>query len=371
MEIGLITFHDALNYGAVLQAYATQKYLNNTGHECVIIDYANEARNKAYDMKAQTIQQIKKRNYKSAIRMLIGTYFMNKRRKSFAQFRKRHMTLTNKKYSRAIELLELNKIFDYFMVGSDQVWNPVNNGEDVNYLLAFVDEKTKTASYASSFGINEIPECLLESYKDNLNSIKYLSTREHLGVEIIKDLTGRKADLVLDPVFLLNADQWRKIASESNQNEHKSIFVYTNRKNQFEKIIKTAGVELSDYKVHKINRFITPRDIIDPNVIVDYSISPQKFLNNIISSELVVTASFHCVAFSIIFHKQFVVFLTGDSGKDERIINLLKITELCDRVYSEKMTKEEIFKEINYSDVDSRLNIEIDKSILYLKKIFM
>lgn len=370
MKIGLITFHDALNYGAVLQAYATQKYLNNRGHECIIIDYVNETREKAYDMKAQTIQGIKEKKFKSAIKMAIGSVFMKKREMSFFKFTSKHMVKTKNKYKQIHKLDELNKEFDYFIIGSDQVWNPKNNGEDMTYLLEFVKDKNKTVSYASSFGASEVPEYLMNSYKKNFNSIKHLSTRENLGVNIIKSLTGREAELVLDPVFLLNANQWRDIAEESAQNNHRSIFVYTNRKNQFEKMVETTKISLEGFKIHKINRFISPFDFINPNIKVDYYITPQKFLNNIDSAELVATASFHCVAFSILLHKQFVVFLTGDNGKDERIINLLKITGLSDRIYREDMSKEDVFKRIEYSEVDNRLKEYLEKSKSFLDNIF-
>jgi hypothetical protein len=370
MKIGLITFHNALNYGAVLQAYATQKYLNDRGHECIIIDYTNESREKAYDMKAQTLHEIKRKDYKSALKMAAGSFFMKRREINFDKFTSKHIVKTKFKYNGINELNELNKEFDYFIIGSDQVWNPKHNGEDMAYLLEFVDDKTKTVSYASSFGSDEIPEHLLQSYRNNLKNIKYLSAREELGIDLIKKLTGREAELVLDPVFLLGADQWREIANESRQNNHRSIFVYTNRKNQFENMIKTAKLSLDGCKIHKINRYLSPIDFINPNVKVDYYITPQKFLKNIDSAELVATASFHCVAFSILLHKQFVAFLTGDNGKDERIINLLKITGLINRIFNEGMTKEDIFERIDYSEVDNRLSEYVERSRSFLNNIF-
>ncbi|RKD23106.1 hypothetical protein BEP19_12845 [Ammoniphilus oxalaticus] len=370
MKIGLITFHNALNYGASLQTYATQKYLNELGHECVIIDYVNDSRNKAYDMKAQITNQFKEKQYKTAIRMAAGSFLMNLRRKSFLAFYSQNTIKTNKMYRTNEEARELNGKFDYFIVGSDQVWNPNNNGWDMAYLLNFVDEKEKTISYASSFGVSSIPDELTDLYSENLRLINHLSTREGLGVELIKNMTGRDAKLVLDPVFLLDRDRWIKLAKTAKDEKGEFLFVYTNRSNQFERMVKTTDFDVTPYKIHKISRFLTPWDFINSNVKVDYFIPPQKFLSNILNASLVATASFHCVAFAILFQKKFVAFLTGDEGRDERITNLLHITGLSHRIYNENMTSRDIEEEIDYANVERRLQKYVADSQEFLNNIF-
>lgn len=369
MNIGLITFHNALNYGAALQTYATQKFLNELGHQCIIIDYSNKNRDKAYNMRFQAYKQIKEKNYKMALKMVVGSIFMAQRRRSFDKFYNKYTLRTEKKYKTSKELEELNEKFDFFLVGSDQVWNPKNNGADMTYLLEFVNDNKKKISYASSFGVSAIPQELVLSYSENLNNIKYLSTREEMGAEIIRRLTGRDAKVVLDPVFLLNRKQWEALAQREKAEKSKFIFVYTNRENQFEKMVKTTGINLKEYKIHKISRFIKPLDFINYKVKVDYSISPEKFLSNIMNADLVATASFHCVAFSIIFHKKFVVFLTGDRGRDERIINLLKIVGLTDRIYNDSTTLTDVISEINYKEVEEKLSPHINESKEFLVNI--
>lgn len=369
MNIGLITFHNALNYGAALQTYATQKFLNELGHQCIVIDYSNENRDKAYNMKFQAYKQIKERNYKMALKMIAGSMFMAQRRRNFAKLYNKYTLKTEKRYKTSKELEELNGKFNFFLVGSDQVWNPRNNGSDMTYLLEFVTDNKKKISYASSFGVSTIPQELVLPYSKNLNDIEHLSTREEMGAEIIKRLTGRDAKIVLDPVFLLNRNQWETLAQKEQVEKSKFIFVYTNRKNQFEKMVKTTGIDLKEYKIHKINRFIKPLDFMNYRVKVDYSISPEKFVSNIMNADLVATASFHCVVFSIIFHKKFIVFLTGDSGRDERIINLLKIAGLTDRIYNGSTTLTDIISEIDFKKVDERLSSHINESKEFLVNI--
>ena len=165
-------------------------------------------------------------------------------------------------------------------MGSDQVWNPGNNGKDIAFLLSFVDDAKKTISYASSFGISEIPDSIKNDYTECLKRIEYLSTREVSGVNLIKQISGRDAKLVLDPVFLLTKEQWMEIMDKEKFG-HKYMFSYTNRKNQTSSFLKTTGYRLRGMKHHKLSRFTTVGDFVNPNVNVKYDMSPTEFITNI------------------------------------------------------------------------------------------
>lgn len=369
MKIALITYHNALNYGASLQAYATQDYIkNNISQNIVIINYNNQRRKYAYDIFAQAIDNLKKGNLKTFLKMLIGSIFFNLRRKNFLKFYNKNIIKTEKEYTRENELLDLNKEYDFFVVGSDQVWNYNSNGKDFSYLLSFVQNKKRTMSYASSFGISDLPIELKDKYREHLLNINFLSTRESLGAGIIKNITGRDAKVVLDPVFLLNKSEWEKLASISS-NKKSIIFVYTNKKNQFEDMQKTLNLKFNNLKIHKISRHISVSDFLSSNIKVDYSIRPEKFLKNIISSEIVFTASFHCVALSIILEKNFIVYLSGDKGKDSRLISLLEISGLMNRIYTEDMTKEKIYENIDFTNVKSKIEPYIKSSKSFFNQI--
>jgi hypothetical protein len=368
-KVGLLTFHNAVNYGAALQTYATQKYINELGHTCELIDYVNETRKKAYNMKSQIVEQIKSKDFKLAIKMLFGSILMELRQSNFDNFYKSFTKRTVKSYETFEEIKTINNDFDFFVVGSDQVWNPKNNGKDMAYLLAFVKDNVKKISYASSFGINKLPDDLVEAYKECFLSISFLSTREQIGVDIIKNLTQKEAKLVLDPVFLLSKEQWISL-SLPQKKPSKKIFVYTNRNNQYEDLLSSTNLNTKGFKIHKISRFLKPKDFVDPNIKVDYYINPQEFISNILYSDLIITASFHCVAFSIILQKKFVVFLTGDKGKDERIENILRITGLESRIYNEYLTEKDLYKGIDYDKVQKKLQPYIKNSKDFLEGSF-
>ncbi len=367
MKIALLTFHNAINYGAALQVYASQKAIQELGAECEVIDYVNEHRKNAYNMFEQAKKNLKEKKMISFAKVLVGTPFMSSRRKKFLEFYNENLECTDKQFTNSKEAKALNGLYDKFIVGSDQVWNYINNGSDFSFLLNFVEDDNRKISYSSSFGLANIPDNLKDKYIENLNKIKYLSTREEYGVNLINNLTGRKAELVLDPVFLLDKNQWLSLCNKSN-NKEKYVFAYTNRSGQWEEFLQRTSYPMNSKKVYKISRHLTPKDFISRQVKVSYSISPVEFVETIANAELVVSASFHCIAMSIILNKPFVAILTGDCGKDERVINILKIAGLENRILSPKMTAADVVTPIDYQHVEERVSKYINRSKDFLKQ---
>lgn len=366
MKIGLISFHDALNYGASLQAYSLQKYLIELGHNSVYINYINPRRKIAYNSFSQAVLEIKKKNILRSIKLIIGSPLLELRRYRFNQFYKKNLIVTKKKYHSSDDLKDIENKYDRFIVGSDQVWNIDNNGGDTAYLLDFVSDPSKKISYSSSFGMPEIPYAYQKKYEKHLKSITYLSTREKIGVSIIRQLCDREAALVLDPVFLLDKKSWESLIDLKNDCSSPYVFYYTNSNNQNNLLNKVLKCKEKYQKKHILSTHLGIREMLDQNISIKSCISPNDFLKEIKNSELVVTASFHCLAFAIIFRKQFVVILTGDKGKDERLNNLLQITGLNSRVYSRTMTLEQIEQPIDYDKVFSLLQPYIDSSKKFL-----
>lgn len=365
MKIGLLTFHTAANFGAVLQAYALQKFLVEHDFDAEYIDYQNHQRRMVYDMPYKVKVCMKKKKYAEAIAYALGMPLMNKRKKKFVKFNEDYLQISNRAYYDIKELEAVNGLYDKFIVGSDQVWNPGNNGKDVAYLLSFVKDKSKTISYSSSFGIVKIPDFIKEDYVRCLSQIQHISTREQTGVKIIKDLTGRDAELVLDPVFLLTKEQWRKLIGNSIVKEP-FLFSYTNRKNQLDDFLEATGYDINSLKHHKLSRFTNVRDFVNPSVKVKYDMSPTEFLSNINGAQLVLSASFHCISLSIILNRPFVCFLTGDEGKDERLKTLLTHFGLFDRVFNKDMTLDDVMRPIDWNKVNNRMEIRRKDSIEFL-----
>lgn len=365
MKIGLITFHNAANYGAALQTYALQAFFKEKGYKCEYINYENIHRKQAYSMSYHIFSNIKKLKFKEAIKYFIGFPFMITRKRKFDKFIKSNVSVTDKKYKNEKELEEISDFYDKYIIGSDQVWNYKNNGCDNVYLLSFVKNNSKKISYSSSFGMSNIPKELSDTYKKYLSLFSCLSTREQRGVEIIEELTNRKAKLVLDPVFLLNKSEWMKLINKKETKE-KYIFCYTNRPSQLELFFQTTGLIYNNY-IYKLTRNISINDFINNKIKVKYSMSPTEFLSVVLNAEFVVTASFHCVAMSIIFNKPFVAILTGDKGKDERIQNLLTNLGLEGRILTEKMDSSILTEKIDYQLVNQKIEYYLNSSIDYLE----
>jgi len=364
MKLGLLSFHTAANFGAALQAYALQEFLVSKGYDAEYIDYQNHQRRMVYDMPYKVKVCMKRKKYAEAMAFALGVPMMNMRKRKFEKFNKEYLHISPKAYYDIKELDAVNELYDMFIVGSDQVWNPGNNGKDIAYMLSFVKDEKKTMSYASSFGLLEVPEYIKNDYARNLMRIAHLSTRELSGVSIIKDLTGRDAQLVLDPVFLLKKEQWQELIVDKKRGG-KYLFSYTNRKDQMGKFLKT-GYNMHGIKHHKLSRFTGIADFFNPSVKVKYDMSPQEFLANVDGAQMVVSASFHCICFAIILNKPFVCFLTGNDGKDERLKTLLTHFGLMDRVYHKGMTLQDVQSPIDWQIVNDKIDKKRIDSIAFI-----
>lgn len=365
MKIGLVSFHNAANYGAALQAFALEHFLESKGFDCEYIDYQNNRRRQGYDMAFQIKDCLKHGSYKNAVKYALGAPFLTIRKKHFDSFYKQYVKYSPKTYYTTDSLRETNGLFDCFMTGSDQIWNPEHNGSDLNFLLDFVDDERRKMSYSSSITVNSLPPGLEEGYCRCLKQMRHLSVREQSGARLIKALTGRDAQVVLDPVFLIKRSQWLDMLPK-NKDMGKFVFSYTNRKDQMTRFLKATGYNMADKLHYKLSRFTSPIDFINPKVRVKYMMAPFDFLKYINEAELVVSASFHCICFSIIMNKPFVCFLTGNEGKDERLKTILGSLGLMDRVFSDSMTLQDLMAPIDYSVVNQKLTVLSAESEKYL-----
>lgn len=352
MKAALISFHNVYNYGACLQAYALQQAVAALGAECEYIDYVNKELADVYKMRVRIMKSLKAGDLKGVVKNVLGAPFAWSRKRKFNHFFDNRLKTTTKKYYSCKEASETEKLYDKFIVGSDQVWNDGHNGCDPAYFLDFVADNKKKISYSSSFGMAEIPECDHERFAKHLNNIDCLSTREKHGVELIKKLTGRHAHLVLDPVFLLDAEEWRKLIPKSRSNGDYT-FYYMNARFNPNDFGRVTGWK--EEKKHILSSSVSPKDFLKRDQKITFAMHPEVFLQEIDNAQLVVTTSFHCLAFAIILHKPFVAILSGDEGRDERLLNLLQITGLEDRIFSRHMTIEDVKKPIDYDLAEKRL----------------
>lgn len=357
-NIGIITFHNAHNYGACLQVYALQNYLISRGHNVEIIDYDSNI-TKHYNL---VIPKFRK-NLIILVKQLLNNVKYYKSRKqnadNFIDFSKNHLRISTKHYKN-IQMLKKDVMnYDTLICGSDQIWNTSLIGKcDEAYLLNFGPSSIRRLSYAASIGSDTIPLRYIPKFKKNLSKFNAISVRENEMVAQIKEISSKEISVVVDPVFLINKDVWIRNFHLKKYVEQPYIFVYSVTVNPFLDECANKLVKLTGLKIVCFNN-----DNLDSNVAeLISSCSPEKFVNYIYNAEYVISNSFHATAFSIIFEKKF--FVVPHATLNSRIMNLLSISGLEERQITkdEGIHKENSDKKINYTAVRLRIETEIRHS---------
>ncbi len=330
-KIGVVTLNDYVNFGNRLQNYALVKYLSKF-NDCIV-----------YNIWPKSLKFI--------IKDFIKRFLYVDKYKRISKFRN---------FNRLINTSTKINDFDYYVVGSDQVWNPQWLDKEL-MLLSNVDSNNKI-SYAASFGVNELEDSEKTIFKDFLPSFKSLSVRENSGVNIIKNLGLKNSiEVSIDPTMLLTADEWKKVSKQpKNYKGEKYILNYFlgdisfSRRKAIEKIAKENNCTI-------IN-------VLDPND--KYYISgPSEFLWLEENAFLVCTDSFHSSVFAILFNKPFVIFDREEKGlknMSTRIDTLLSKFQINDRRFNGRnITKQNLNH--NYENAYKILEDEREKSKEFFK----
>jgi hypothetical protein len=363
MKVGVITFHIAHNYGAVLQAYALSNKLNKLGYDTEIIDYRPKFLTRLYSINP--IDKLP--DAKSLMSLLLMYPIRYKKYKKFQRFINNKIPLSDDKFRTSKKLAILSSKYDAFITGSDQVWNPEINGVMGEYFLDFVkDASSIKISYAASFGSSAIKDEYVEEITRYLKKLDAISVREEDGVKIVNKLIGSKPVLVLDPVFLLSIDEWKEQIIIPKVNE-KYVLVYMMEYNA--KVIDIA-LEIAKEKKLKILNISSSLKVPDGFACNIRDIGPNEFLGYFYAAEYVITNSFHGTAFSIIFEKDFIA--VPHTKLNSRIDNILKLTKLKKQqvdLLDVNISYECLARKIDYSKAKLILNKEIESSIAYLQSV--
>ena len=351
VKIATITFHRARNYGALLPCFALQKAIQNLGYPSEVLDYDCKQISKGYNL-------VKFDSKVSFIKSLLLFPFFYRKKKHYDRFIKRYISV-----SQSYDYHDLAKAaHDYAAVitGSDQVWNDKLTGGDGAYFLDFVPEHRKRLSYAASFGIKEIPDEQKDFYQKNLEGMGYLSVREKTAASMIEQLCGRKAEVVLDPVFLQTAEQWRAIMPKKKEKGY--IFVYMPGKHTLEcakNLARRKGLKII-FCAYDISLRRFKQNIGD----IRLSLGPDEFLSLLDGADYVVTGSFHATAFSLILQKKFFVEVPPKVGS--RITDLLDSFDLRDRIFNGAGALED--REMDWSKVEQKMNHLRQQSLTSLRR---
>lgn len=349
-KIGIFTFHRAHNYGALLQAYALQTFLERS-HDVYFIDYYNSNVYNGY----KVFKPIGRNILKWPVRIYnnIANYKVNIRRnKVFNNF-----IVNNLKICKNSKKTYEN--FDVLITGSDQVWNSyITGGLKDEYTLNVGGSNLKRISYAASVGNINIVKDNKDLYVKKLNKLDYISVREQELKELLSEyLDDKKVTNVLDPTFLLTSDEWNKIIESNEKVKDKYILAYVVKPNdEYVKIVNELSKK-TGLKVICFDNNIS-ENILERSIFSD----PFDFIRLIKNAEYIVTTSFHATVFSIIFNKNF--WVVPHSATGSRVTELLNKFKLTDRVVNslEEFEKKEIDVAINYQKVNSIIEIESNKS---------
>ncbi len=350
MRIGIITFSQALNYGATLQMYALQKYIKELDADSTveIIDYRSPYLSRFYSLSYQ--------KHRNPIATIIKKAFFLYKKNKFDSFTKKYISFSKTTYTDK-NINQIDDLYDVVIVGSDQVWNLNLSYYDYNYFLEFLN-KTPKFSYAASIGTNNYSEDAVLRIKMDLSLFAGISVREKTGKEMIDSIFESNVSRVdIDPTLLLSSNDWLSFCQMKKRRKY--LLVYTV---VFSKEILTEALEFgrkNNLEVLYVGQHCSIKG-------VKYLVSPSitDLLSLFYNAEYVFVNSFHGTVFSIQFHKQFYSKLELKDGRNSRITNLLEVCQL-----EERTSLNNIEKEIDWNNVDLLINQNRDESTNYITRI--
>lgn len=345
MAIKILTFHNVMNYGAILQTYSLfetiKKYNTNVS---------------IYNYKCETIMEqycliITKEGFKKLIKSIVLFPQKYMLKNAFKVFSKHFL-----------ELEENYSLEDIFIVGSDQIWNYKLTNFDENYFLDFAQNKY---SYAASIGLNYLEKDIVKRYIELLKDFKEVSVREKQGKELLEKYLDKKIRVDLDPIFLFQKEEWSQIFKLENKRKKPYVLVYLMHVSD---IIVNAAIDYA--KKHKLKiKCITSsiRTIVSGAKHYRWA-TPNKWLQLFYHAECIFTNSFHGIAFSIHFNKNFYIHLEKENECTSRIYNILNICNINETVF---LSNSGDFKQniLNYSDINKIIEKERIDSLSYIKQV--
>lgn len=355
MRIGIITYHFARNYGAILQCYALQSYLKSKGHHVEVLDYMTERQERNNSLHHKRENPVK--NLAVNIALLPFEAKRQSKERKFGDF-ERNMLALSPRLRTVDELASYvnENGFDLLISGSDQVFNPKIDDFDRAFLLPF-DTAAKKASFAASFGSATVEEA--SGFREEFRAFDFLCVREESDAPIVTNLCGVDPDIVDDPVFLLGRKDWGRVESKKPSSLGGGYvlgyFINKEASPRYLALTRAAAKELG-LPVVVINvRFGI--DSFRKGMITDAD--PSQFLSLFSGSSFVCTDSFHGTAFSLIYGKSFASFEPKSGSNDWRKRDLLRKTGELGR--SVAVDREEAQKEL--MEIAHAGPIEVDDAI--------
>lgn len=377
-KIGLILAYQGVNYGMLLQAYATQRFIERQGFKTEILEYTRTSYKHIrftpwllVYVADKILKKIKK-NKQKRTEILDETHRKNISDRKSISNKFIESKLTNRRVIKGIEALETaGKEYDGVLIGSDQMWPP--DAAFSNFTsLRFVPDSTNKISYATSLGVSAYPYYCRSSAAQFWKRINHLSVREEQGKRIIQDICKIPVEVVVDPTYLFTRDEWKELIPNQQivtvdyilcyflgaTKEHKELARKFAEKKGLKLVSILSTESVSDIDLSYADEIITGK-------------GPSDFINLIRNASYVLTDSFHGVAFSVINNKQFYVFYRTKVGsknsRNSRIDNILNMWNLQDRLVLNDATVDMFASaDINYDHVNELVARKRNHSVSFL-----
>jgi len=364
-QIGILTFHSMRDIGALLQSYGLRTYLKSRYNDVDFINYSPKKLTKRYELFPYY-------PYKRTLREAAGAFitFIDNLLHLCSFLRYRNETnrficldlgVTERKIRKYADIGKAG--CDCYIMGSDQIWNPdITFGLD----LAFFGEFPKSAdakciAYAASLGRAALQDKYVPEFQKYVENFNAVSLREDSAIPFVKEHAHCPVAGACDPVFLIGKDQWDSIAVTAPElSEHKYLLIYDTENNAGMKEFADRIAKEKNLSVFELKRsfnFHGSHKCVFPG--------PREFLGLIQNAELVITNSFHGMAFSALFHIPFVV--SPHSTLGVRLTDLLRRLELADHLATDRAGAAIADARFDWDKTDKLIEAYRQKSAAFLK----
>ena len=364
--VSLLTLHRTGNYGSVLQALATQLVLEDMGFDVTVVDYypnRNKISSMLKGLKAK--KPLFERNplaLAAARAILLPSYL--KRRRTFDRFIESNLNLSEHTYWNTSDFANHPLAADYYVTGSDQVWNSAwNGGIDEILFLSFTSDDACRLSFSSSFGKESLEEGEKARTRQLLERYRHVTVREDSGVRIAHSLGIENARQVLDPTLLLSSDDWERYCSDARPKGDYILMYNINHNKRLDRFAQSLSkrqglpVYYVSYQLHDVFKRGHMRCCVPVG----------DFLSRVRTARYVICDSFHCAAYSVNFNREFAIIMPERFGT--RLSSFARIMGLEDRIVPENGL--EVFdKPIDWNEVNGRLSLERARSLEAIHEIF-
>lgn len=366
MRIGILTFHYAHNYGAMLQAYALSHFLNQHGFDAEIIDYRLHyiyRNHERYNILGYYKWLHETNTFFISILKTLKSYHKH-RNKSLQWYRfEDFLNLRLRKSNRIYNVQEI-KCYDYIICGSDQIWNTqLTGGSNNPYWGNGIAPQIPMISYAASSGGSNI-DIPIEQLKNKLKRFNDISVREKTLCDWLNGLEI-KSECSIDPVFLLSSKEWQKLGACEQNNTNRFLLIYAFQEDLT--IYKIADKIARQLKLKIVRLCYKKRtdlaDVCD-SCFQDDCCGPQDFIKYFVNASFVCTTSFHGVAFSILLNKQF--YSISPKKYSERVSSVLNKFGLGGRAIN-GIEDVNLKDQIDYANINKLISDEVKLSFEYLK----